>query len=71
MTLRFPLKRRDSAISRCCHAGKRMSLATPMTSVGISRRGDRPRIKSLGGREDAGFAGDEGESDSPSNSALL
>lgn len=36
-----------------------MSLATPMTSVGMSRRGDRPRIRSAGGREDAGFAGDE------------
>lgn len=48
-----------------------MSLATPMTSVGISRRGDRPRIKSSGGREDAGFGGDEGESEVPSSSVLL
>lgn len=40
-----------------------MSLATPMTSVGMSRRGDRPRIRSAGGREDAGFAGDESASE--------
>lgn len=48
-----------------------MSLATPMTSVGMSRRGERPWIKSSGGRDDAGFAGDEGESEFPSNSVLL
>lgn len=48
-----------------------MSLATPMTSVGVSRRGDRPRIKSSGGRDDAGLDGDEGESEFPSNSVLL
>lgn len=40
-----------------------MSLATPMTSVGMSRRGDRPRIRSAGGREDAGFAGEESASE--------
>ncbi|KAH6604401.1 hypothetical protein Trco_007847 [Trichoderma cornu-damae] len=46
-----------------------MSLATPMTRVGMSRRGDRPRIRSAGGRDDGGFGGDESEPEPASASA--
>lgn len=42
----LPASRSVSAISRCCHAGKRMSLATPRTRTGWFFSGERPATKS-------------------------
>lgn len=39
-----------------------MSLATPMTSVGMSRSGERPLMRPSGGRYDAGLSGADRES---------
>jgi hypothetical protein len=48
-TLLVPAARRASATSLCCHAGNRMSLATPITRTEWLCRGVRPATKSGGG----------------------
>src|SRR3569833_898541 len=57
-TFEFPAALNASAISSCCQAGKRMSLATPITKIGGRRRTVSPWIRSSGGPDPV----DRGES---------
>ena len=52
VTLLLPPLFRVSAISLCCHAGNRISLATPIISAGWFRSTLKPAIKSCGGPDD-------------------
>src|ERR1700761_572265 len=49
VTCSLPARLNVSAISRCCHAGKRISLATPRTRVGIFAIGTIPSMRSWDG----------------------
>lgn len=61
LTNRLPAARNVSAISLCCQAGNKISLATPMTKVGWSRIGARPATRSSGGRLDIDATGSEND----------